>query len=182
MKNKLGKVSVAVGALTYLYMVVMTVQGTGEGLSLTTFGLWATLAWISSITILKQKADPSVPIVYGVGSSSTAIALLIKGRYLWSTLDTIVAVLVLVCAVLWLTSGPRWALIMSIVAGTIAGIPFVIMTWKNPEMSPVIANTGFLITNILALASAKAWTVEDRLYSSVNVVLCSLLVLPWLLQ
>jgi hypothetical protein len=163
-------------------MVVTTAKGTGEGLSLTTFGLWSALAWITSFTMLKQKANPAVPMIYGMGATATTIVLLIKDKYTWSEFDTFVAILVVICIILWITTGPRWALILSVVAGAIAALPFIIMTWKSPEKSLIIPNTGFFLANTLSLISAKAWTVEDRLLFGVNTFLTSFLVIPWLLQ
>jgi hypothetical protein len=71
---------------------------------------------------------------------------------------------------------------MSVIAGVIASIPFVLMTWRNPEVSPIIPNAGAVVANSLTFLSAKAWTAEDRLYSGVNAVMCSLLVAPWLMR
>lgn len=170
------------GGLSYLYMIVTTAQGTGEGLSLTTFGLWSALAWITSFAMLKKKVNPAVVMIYGVGACATTIILLIKGRFSWSNFDSLIAFLVVLCVILWHTRGPRGALILSVIAGGLAAVPFIVMTWKSPANSPIIPNAGFLITNVLAFVSAKTWTLEDRLYSVVNVVMCSLLVLPWLLQ
>lgn len=181
MKRLLGILGVVIGAFAYFYIIVTTAVGTGEGLSFTTFGLWSALAWISSFTMLKQKANPAIPMIYGVGATTTTIVLLIKGRYGWSNLDSVVTVLVVVCIILWLTKGPRLALVLSIVAGVIACIPFTIMTWEFPAKSPIVANSCFLLSNIFAFISAKAWTLEDRLYSGTNVVLCSLLIFPWII-
>lgn len=166
----------------YLYLVVTTAKGTGEGLSFTTFALWSVLAWITAFSMLKQGANPSVPMMYGFGAMATAIVLVCKGRFDWTTQDTIVTILVFVCVALWIVSGAKWALIASVIAAVIASIPFVIMTWKNPATSPIIPNSGFLLANTLMLVSAKAWTLEDRLYSVVNVAVCSLIVIPWLLN
>ena len=182
MKKKLAVLSVVVGALAYLYMVVTTAMGTGEGLSLTTFGLWSALAWITGFTTLKQKANPAVPMIYGAGATATTLVLLYKGRYGWSGLDTMIAVLVGLCILLWLTKGSKWALVLSVAAAVIAAVPFVAMTWKVPANSPIIPNSGFLLANILSFASAKAWTLEERLYSGVNMIVCSLLVIPWILS
>ena len=161
-------------------MLVITAKGNGEGLSLTTFGLWSALAWITSFTMLKQKANPAVPIVYAVGATATAIILLVKGRYGWSSFDSVITALVAVCIVLWLTNGARWALILSVAAAVIASFPFIGMTWNSPAHSPIVSNSGFLLANTLAFVSAKAWTLEDRLYSGANIIVCSLLVIPWI--
>ncbi len=162
-------------------MVTKTAGGKGEGLSLTTFGLWAALAWITSVTMFKQGANPAVPTIYAVGATATTVVLLLKGKCQWSGFDTLIAAMVAICVWLWLTSGPRNALIMSVVATLIAGTPFIVMTWKNPAHSPIVPNAAFLVANTLAFVSAKDWTLEDRLFAGVNVGVCGMLVLPWLL-
>ena len=182
MKKFLGILSVAVGASAYIYMVIMTSRGTGEGLSLTTFLLWSMLAWITGFTTMKQGANPAVPFIYAVGATATTIVLLYKGRVGWTYFDSLIAVLVVLCAVLWLTRGAKWALTLSVIAAVIAAIPFIIVTWKAPSSSPIIANSGFFFANILSFASAKAWTLEARLYPGANIVVCGLLVLPWVLN
>jgi hypothetical protein len=177
MKKKLGLLSVILAAVTYGFLVTSTSLGTGEGLSLTTYALWSALAWITGFA-MKDKADPRVVMVYGLGATSTTIVLLVKGRYGWTGLDAFVTILVVLCLVFWLTKGARWAIVLSVIAATIASIPFILMTWRKPEASPIIANSSFLLTNILALISAKAWTLEDRLYSVVNIIVCTILVIP----
>ncbi len=181
-KKNLGILSVVLGALSYLYMITITAIGTGEGLSLTTFGLWSALAWITVFGLKKKKVNPSVVVVYGIGASTTTLVLLIKGRYGWTNFDTLIAALVVLCVVLWFTKGPMWAIVMSVTAGAIAATPFIYMTWQAPEKSLIIPNAGFLATNTLSLISAKALTLEDCLYPVVNVIVCALLVVPWLLH
>jgi hypothetical protein len=181
-KKILSVLSVLAGVFAYAIMVTTTIEGTGEGLSLTTFGLWAALAWISGFTMLKQGANPAVPMVYGVGATATTIVLLFKGRYDLTLQNAIIAALVVTCIVLWKTKGARWALVLSVAAAVFAAVPFIVMTWKAPAVSPIIPSSGFLLANILSFVSAKAWTLEDRLYSGVNIIVCSLLVIPWLLN
>jgi len=182
LKKIIGILGVLMAAAAYLTLIVQTATGTGEGLSLSTFGLWSALAWITGFTMLKKGANPGIVMMYGAGATTTTIILLIKGRFAWSGMDTIVAVVVAACVILWLRSGPMPALILSIVAAAIAAIPFIMICWKNPESLPIVANSGFLLANFLGFISAKAWTIQDRLYLGVNVVLCTLLVLPWVLM
>lgn len=181
LKKLLNILSVIAGASAYLYLIINTLKGTGEGLSLTTFGLWASLAGITSITMLKQGANPAVPATYGLGAATTAFILLTKGKYNWADFDTVVAIMVVLCVVLWLSSGEKPAFLLSVLAGLIAAVPFLLMTWKAPASSPIIPNTGFFIANLLSFVSAKKWTLQDRLYSGANTVLCAFLVLPWLM-
>ena len=139
------------------------------------------LSWITVFTTAKGGGNPAIPFVYGIGSSATTIILFCKGRYAWGTHDTVVAVLVTICVVLWLTLGARPAFIASVAAGSIAVIPFVLLTWQAPGVSPIIPNIGFLFTNVLAFLGAATWKLEDRLYTGVSTVLCFALVLPWVL-
>ena len=181
LKKQIGIASVVVGALTYSFLVFTTYKGTGEGLSLSTFGLWAVLAWITSFTTMKEGANPAIPAIYGLGSTATSLVLLVKGKYSWSHFDSLVAVLVIICIVFWMTKGAKWALVFSVVAAVIAGLPYVVMTWKAPMLSPIIPNAGFLTANTLAFIAAGSWTIKDRLYTGTSIVTCSLLVTPWLL-
>jgi hypothetical protein len=178
LKKTLVVSSIVLTAVTYLYLIVTTARGSGIGLSVTTFSLWSILAWITSFTMLKQKADPTVPLIYAVGATTTAIILVVKGRYDWSLLDLIVAILVIACIAVWITRGPRGALILSVIAGLTAAIPFIVVTWKAPMNSPLAVNAVLLFANFLAFVGAKAWTLEDRLYAVANMVLCIALVLP----
>ncbi len=170
-----------VGLSSYLYMVIQTSIGTGAGLSLTTFALWAALAWISGSIMKKKGGNPTVPFIYGLGATATTVVLLLKGRFDVSLLDGVIFVLVLICIRLLFIKNDRLALIVAVTAGCITPIPFIIMTWKAPELSPILPNTGFFLANILLFFSGKTWTLEDRLYGGANAFVCSLLIIPWLI-
>ncbi len=182
MKKLLAILSTVLGILSYGYLILQTVVGMGQGLSFTTFALWAMLAWIAVLSLIRHKANFSVPLIYAVGSSSISVILLLKGRFNWGIMDSVVVILVGFCVVLWLTRGARWALIASITASLIAGIPFIIMTWKFPEQSPILVNIFFTIVNFLSFLSVKGWRLEDRLYCGVNTIFCASFVLPWILS
>jgi len=181
-KKYLAYLSVFIGIVSYGILIVSTIRGNGEGLSLSTFALWSTLGWISAFTMIKHKANPSIPIMYATGSLTITIILLFKGKFQWSMMDTVVAILVIACISLWLTHGPKWALCMAVAAGVIAAIPFTIMTWKAPECSPIIPNVGAVIANFLSFLAAEKWSLEHRLYPGVNTIMVLLLVIPWLLM
>lgn len=174
--------SVLVGGFAYTYMVISTINGTGDGCSLTTFVLWGALAFISAIEMKKRAVYAGVPMLYGTGATATAIVLLFKGKFAFTMLDAVITSSVVSCVILWNTRAAKWVLVLSVAAAALAAVPFITMTWNDPASSPIVPNASFLITNALSFASAKKWTLEDRLYSGVNVVVCSLLVIPWILN
>jgi len=182
MKKYFTLVSSILGATTYLYLIANTYVSTGEGLSFTTFFLWAFLAWISAVTTFKQKSNALVPTIYAFGSSTISILLFAKGKVVWTGFDTFIAVLVLLCMALWMIKGSKWALVMSVLASLIANIPFIIMTWRAPEMSPIVANFGFFGANFLWFLAGEKWTLQDKLYGASGTFGCSLLLIPWFLK
>jgi hypothetical protein len=182
LKTFLCAISITAAAFGYLAVIDTTINVSCEGLSFATFMLWSALAWITTITTWKQSGEAGVPLMYSIGATITMCILMWKGKTAWSSNDTIVAILVVICVVVWMVKGDRLALVASVMAATIAVIPFMLLTWKNPSLSPIVANTSFLIANIFGFISAEKWTLQDRLYLGVNIGVCGLLVLPYWLQ
>jgi hypothetical protein len=177
MKKILFVLSVVLAAVTYSYLIVTASLDTGGGLPFATYALWAMLAWITYFAMKKSGVNPNVVLVYALGSTCTTIVLLFKGRFGWSSMESGVTLLVLLCIFVWFSKGARWAIVFSVAAGFIASIPLILMTWKYPMDSRVAVNASFLLVNALAFISAKTWTLEDRLYSAVNIILCLILVI-----
>jgi hypothetical protein len=165
-------------ALTYVYMVIGVIRNHGEGLTLSTYVLWAALGWIVTFNLRSQKIDAKLVTVYALGATGVSIALLFMRKTGWSQFDTVVAILVIICLFVWKTAGAHWALIAMVTAGLIASLLFVVMTWKNPEMSPIVANLGFFLANLLTYLSAKVF--GDKLYAGVNTLLCGFLAACWI--
>jgi len=178
MKKKLGAISIVMSSLTYLYLFILINTGTGEGVSLSTYGLWAVLAWIAGISMKKQELDSRIVFVGAVGTTIITVALLFKKRFEWTDMDSAVSALTVLCMILWKTRGSKCAFIFSVLAGAIASIPFVVMTWKDPSKSPIVPNTCFLMTFIVYLFSVNSPKMEDRLVPAVNVIVGLLLVVP----
>ena len=80
MKKHIANLSVVIGGLGYLVLIIALIRSTGEGLSLSTFALLSALAWITSFTMLKQKANPAVPMIFGAGATITTLTLLVDRK------------------------------------------------------------------------------------------------------
>jgi hypothetical protein len=189
LKKRIDRYVLCLIVVCYSYMIVCAWAEDGKGLSFASFALWTVLTWISCITIKSQGgATPAVPMLYAMGATFMTLVLAYMHRYTTLTaLDGFTAILVVLCIVLLIKHGKRgekWALVISVTASTIAGIPYWILTYKFPLESPVLANIGFLIANITAFISAgrlplKYWTIKDRLFTGVSIVSGVILILPW---
>jgi hypothetical protein len=180
-KKRVSILSVIVIGLTYAFMIVSAILNGGTGLSLTTFGLWAILSWITCFSLMKQEASFGAPMVYAVGATTLTTVLLFNGKWNPTSHDAVTAILVGICIVLWKTRGAKWALIISVSAGIIAAFPFIRMTWQDPASSPMLANCFFLIGNILSFGSVKKLAIEDLIFPTANVTLCVCLLIPCVL-
>lgn len=182
MNKHLNLLSVIVGGLAYLNIIFTTMNGAVVGLSVSTFLLWSLLAAVTIYSLCKQKVNPAIACVYGSGATIMTIILLFKGKYSWDLFDTFIAAMVMICVILYFTTGPKPALVFSSLSGFLASLPFIVLTWSDPINSPIVTNSGFLLANVFAFAGAKAWTLEDRIYSGVNMIGGVLLVFPWFIK
>lgn len=181
MKKKLYVASLVMAVFGYSFIIAKAIEGT-DGLSFSTFALWALLAWIIGFAEKSGKGDPVLALIYGLGASITACILYVNRsdqRLAVDTTDIIVAVMTVFCLMFWMTSGPRFALVLAILSGVIATVPFAIMTWEHPQNFPVVANVIFLVANVLAFLSADKWTLEARLYPGTNVLMGIFMLAPW---
>lgn len=181
MKKRIDGCVLFMIAICYTYLVFCAYKEDGRGLSFTSFILWTVLTWISCLTIKRQGGStPAVPMVYAIGATTMTVVLACKHRYTTlNVLDGFISILVVVCIVFWLMKGEKWALVISVIASSVAGIPYMVITWKFPIDSPVLANTGFLIANAIAFVSAGKWTIKDRLFTGVSVVTGIIMIIPW---
>lgn len=178
----LSRLSILTALVSYLYLIINTIAGSGENISISTYGLWAILSWIVGFAVFRKGGDYRTVMVYGIGSTTITTTLILKGRLItWTGMDTFVAIMVILCLVAWKHSGEIPALIIAVIAGTIAAIPFIGLCWEFPLESPIVPNVGFLIANATGLIGAKSWRLEDSLYFLVNTVMCILLVAPWVI-
>lgn len=140
--------------------------------SFATWILWLSLDLIALISIMLQKGNYSLLVLYVIGSATTAFILICKKQFKWTRFETFVTFLVLVCIGFWYTSGPRWATISSSIAVVISGLPQIKDSWNKPDRTTGLIYIGYVFTNTLFFFSGKNWTIEDRFYPGMMVPLC----------
>lgn len=186
------------GSTTYLGLIYRAYTSGGKGLSLSSFTLWTALSFISVITIIRgsmkikktgsvegteEKASASIPAIYGSGALIIALILWQEGAAVtWSSMDTLIAFLVFICiTLLFKKKFNNHALVLSVLAGTIAGIPYTVMTWRDPASSPIVCSACFFLSSFLAFLGAEDWTFKSRLFTGVSVINNLTLIIPWII-
>ena len=139
--------------------------------NLATFILWGLLDGIAAGSIYLQGGNYLLPAFYVLGCIAV-IASIIKARCVrWTRIETVTAIMVLVCIVVWYFVGNMWATIVSTLAVATAGIPQLIDTWRRPEESAPFTYVGFTVANLLTVVAGKDWSIAERFYPGVCTIL-----------
>jgi hypothetical protein len=140
-----------------------------------TWTLWVSLDAIVTVSIILQKGNYVLPALYVIGGSIIVISLIYKKLFKWTSFETFVLILVIVCLLIWSISGSRWATIASTLAVCISSAPQVRDLWREPEKGTGVIYSGYALANILSFMAGKSWTVEERFYPGMMIPLCLLM-------
>jgi len=157
-------------------MLIVALLRTNTEQSFAAFLLWAMLDGIATITTIIQHGNYWLPLANAAGSATITIILIGKKQISWSWIETMTALLVVGCLVVWYTSGEQAGIVASSLAVVIASVPQMVDTFKKPEATPTLVYTVFLIGNILSVVGGKDWSIEERFYQCCGVFLCAVIV------
>ncbi len=146
--------------------------------SFAAFFLWALLDSIATATSFLHDGNFWLPFSNVVGSSTIAIILISKKQVSWSWVETMTAVLVIICLAVWRMSGEKAGIIASSLAVVIATVPQMVETYKKPADTPVNVYFIFLAANVLSLLAGESWTIGERFYAACSVFLCLMVIVP----
>ena len=132
--------------------------------SFTTWVLWGLIEIILAGALIVTHGNYLIALVYALGSLAVSAFLYLYSERKWESLDTFVALLAVVCMVVWYCSGSYNAVIASTTAVVIATIPMLLHCYEQPWQSPIEVYVGFVFSSLLATLGGKTWTVEDRFY------------------
>lgn len=163
-----------IGMLAYVLLIVALLRTTTEQ-SFAAFLLWALLDLIATITTMLAGGNYWLALANAIGSSVITLLLIYKKQVAWSWVESMTAVLVLVCLGIWYAAGERAGIVASGLAVVIASVPQMVDTWRKPEATPVVAYLIFLLANVVALIGGRAWTIEERFYACCGIFLCSVI-------
>ena len=133
--------------------------------------MWTVLDNLILVSCFKAgNKRPWLPVGFALGASLVTIILLTKGVWHWSNVETISAIGATIAIVCWWKLGPRSAVVASVLAMTIAGIPAMHDAWILPDPSGWWLWGGVALSSILSFYGAKAWTIEERFLPSVSFI------------
>ena len=167
------------GGLLALVMYVPLIKDVlrfgSAGQSFATWGLWAGLDSMLTITLWVQHGNYSLSLGYAVGGLILTAVLLKRGGFSWGIFETIITLLVLACIVIWKFSGPRNASIAITAAVCFATIPGLMEMLSNPQPASRKIWAGFTVASGLSYFGGTTMTVEERLTPAVFTILCALM-------
>src|SRR5208283_2717218 len=159
----------------YLPMTLEIIRARGAGQSFATWGLWAVLDTILTITLWQQHGNYLLSLGFAVGGLALAVVLLVQRSWTWGRFETVIALMVLASLAVWKFSGPRNATIAVTTDICLAGIPGFVDMLCNPQPSAGKLWAGFTVANLLAFFGGTAMTLEERLVPAAFTVLCALM-------
>jgi hypothetical protein len=122
------------------------------------------------------------PMVFGftIGSFLMASILLYQRRYaVWTKVETITSILIIICIAVWFSSGPYLAFIASILSESIIGIYLIIRTFKNPVVKYNLSGyVIFLLISILSVFFSKTWAIQEVGFAITETILSFVILIP----
>lgn len=105
---------------------------------------------------------------YMVGAGLVTLMVLTNGTWQWSVVETAASVGAGLAIIAWWRAGPKWAVVMGNAAMSIAAIPTVVDAWVSPTPASGWMWTTTAVCSLVAIAAARKWTIEDRLFPVVG--------------
>lgn len=170
----LNPIGGAIGLFAFVLLIIALLRTKTEQ-SFAAFFLWALLDLIATITTILEGGNYWLALANAIGSTTITVILVAKRQTSWSWVESMTAALVVVCLVIWYTSGEQAGIVASSLAVVIASLPQMVDTYKKPEATPSIVYGTFLFANIISVIGGSAWTIEERFYQCCGVFLCAVI-------
>lgn len=170
----LKPLSGALGIVAYILLISALLRTKVEQ-SFAAFLLWALLDLIATITIVLEQGNYWLALSNVVGSTTITLLLIYKKQVSWSWIESLTALLVIICLITWYTVGEQAGIIASSLAVVIASVPQMADTYRKPEATPTYIYLVFLTANIVAFIGGSSWSIEERFYPACAIFLCAVI-------
>jgi hypothetical protein len=157
------KIAGGLGALVlFVPMAVEMIKDGGAGQSFATWMLWAALDTILTISLFLQRGNYLLPLGFAVGGIVLTTLLLVKGRFAWGRMDSVILVLVFGCLIGWRLGGAKTAAVAATTGICLAGIPGLVELWWNPQRKVGNIWGWYVLANGLVFLGGTSITLEER--------------------
>jgi hypothetical protein len=172
----LQPLSGGISIIAYILLIIALLRTKTEQ-SFAAFLLWAMLDLIATVTTILAHGNYWLALSNSIGSTVITLLLIYKKQVSWSWIESMTALLVVICLIIWYFAGEQAGIMASSLAVVIASVPQMADTYKKPEATPLGVYVVFLAANIVALIAGTAWTIEERFYPCCGIFLCSVIML-----
>ena len=145
--------------------------------SVATWSLWVLLDTIALVSIILQNGNYMLLVFYCTCGMIVISSLVYKRLFSWSRFESFILGLVFICLIIWILSGSKWATIASTIAVCISGAPQIRDSWRTPDRTTGMIYLGYMLANSLSFFGGKKWTIEERFYPGMMVLLCLVIAL-----
>ena len=175
--EKLLQIIIALtGIVPYILLVRGIIKG-NDKVSFATWLLWLALDCIMLREIIVQNGNPLLYTVFTIGTFIVAVTLIVKKQFSWGEFESFISALVAVCIVVHFASGPYIATIATATALSIAGIPQIVKTYRNPSYTPTVVYLLFAISSFVSVTQNNIWTVPEKLPPINSMIFCVIVTL-----
>jgi hypothetical protein len=176
MTDYLSPIGGGIGLVAFALLIVALFRSNTEQ-SFAAFLLWALLDIIATITTIIEGGNHWLALSNAIGSVAIALILVVKRQVSWTWVESMTAILVVLCLIAWYTLGGEAGIIAASLANLIAAIPQMVDTYKKPDSTPSLPYAVFFVGNAVSLLAGKSWSIEERFYQSTSIILTILILL-----
>jgi len=146
--------------ISYL-MIIKIIIKNPEGISFSSFVLWAILDCITAIMIFLKDGSWFLPALFTFLSIFVSIILWLKNERTWSKNDINISILILICIIFWFFTGETEGTIAATIAVILAGLSQLKMTIEKPKRETLYSWTIFTFGNFFFYMASDATLYEE---------------------
>lgn len=127
-----------------------------------TFFLWGLLDIVSAGSTYLEGGNYLQATLFAVCAFlATACILYAGGPMKWTEFETLISLLVIFCATVWVFNSNIVGATASLVALAIASVPQIKDTWEKPERTPTLIYFGYALSSLLATFGGKEISIME---------------------
>jgi hypothetical protein len=166
------------GGISYF---IYTLQGKVQP-NRVTWVLWGIIPLIAFLAQIKQSVgiQSLFTLIIGITPFLVFAASFVNKKSSWqiNKIDILCGILSLLGIILWVVTGVgNIAIIFSILADLMAGIPTLVKSFYNPESENYLAYLATGIASIITLLTIRIWNFQTFAFSLYILIICLLFIL-----